>query len=52
MQMYVFLLSDKISHAQYLFWGGKYMVNIQLIPRPPFWMVLILEIRLIGFFFQ
>ena len=30
--MQMFLLSSKISHAQYLFWGGKYMVNTPLIP--------------------
>ena len=34
--MFVFLLSGKISHVQYLFWGGKYTVNTRLIPRRHF----------------
>ena len=51
-QMFVFLLSDKIFHAQYLFGGGKYTVNTRLIPPPTFWMVPIPEIRAIGFLVQ
>ena len=48
-QIFVFILGDKIAHSQNPFWGGKYMVNTKLIPPPPFSMVLIPEIRSIDF---
>ena len=35
-QIFVFILGDKIAYSQNPFWGGKYMVNTQLIPPPPF----------------
>ena len=35
-QIFVFILGDKIAYSQNPFWGGKYMVNTQLIPLPPF----------------
>ena len=30
----MFILGDKIAHSPNPFWGGKYMVNSQLIPPP------------------